>query len=162
MFMYINNGICKMDSKRWYVSAPVSAQAFNRLHSCEKNVSLVYRTCLVTASFLITFIKNKTFVLGECVSDPEKCHKGITVSFWIFITADDLKVASSNSDQQHQYIISSGGQVSTSRGFSFLYAAEEKKYKLQLQTRNTVYMIELESLPEKWTHMAFTWNRGGE
>ena len=86
---------------------------------------------------------------------------GLTVSFWLKITSSDLAVPLNDQQQQHQYIISSGGQVSNSRGFSFLYAAEEQKFKLQLQTRYYVYMIEFSNLQETWCHIAFTWKKEG-
>ena len=73
-----------------------------------------------------------------------------------------MRAATGDKDQQHQYIISSGGQVSNSRGFSFLYATEEQKFKLQLQTKKYVYMIEFDNLAETWVHIVFTWKVEGK
>lgn len=116
------------------------------------------------------------YLLDTCVSDPDRCStgdeggevgsngltQGLTVAFWMKITSADLSIADGDKDQQHQYIISSGGQVSNSRGFSFLYAAEEQKFKLQLQTKKYVYMIEFDNMPETWAHIAFTWKAEGK
>lgn len=76
--------------------------------------------------------------------------------FWLRIRPNDID----NNGANHQYIISSGGQVESARGFSFLYAKEESKFKLQIQTTANVYMAELASLPENWFHFAFTFKKG--
>ena len=113
-----------------------------------------------------------SFFSDTCISDPDLCATqsrfsysgglGLSVAFWLKITTADLRAATGDKDQQHQYIISSGGQVSNSRGFSFLYATEEQKFKLQLQTKKYVYMIEFDNLAETWVHIVFTWKVEGK
>ena len=117
-----------------------------------------------------------------CISDPDVCANdgdqwakthgftglglsyGFSVSFWIKISYADLRIGQSDTQYKHQYFISSGGQVSNSRGWSFLYAADESKFKLQLQTMQYVYMIEFAEtqIPETWSHICFTWSAGGK
>ena len=84
------------------------------------------------------------------------CTDGITVMFWLRIQPNDI----AKNTENHQYIISSGGQVSSSRGFAFLYAKEESKFKLQLQTTTAVYRTALTNIPETWFHFAFTFKEG--
>ena len=76
--------------------------------------------------------------------------------FWLRIQPNDIQ----RNGEKHQYIISSGGQVSSARGFSFLYAMEESKFKLQLQALTSVFMIELNNVPESWFHFTFTFKAG--
>ena len=76
--------------------------------------------------------------------------------FWLRIQPNDID----RNGEKHQYIISSGGQVSSSRGFAFLYAKEESKFKLQLQTTTGVYRTALTNIPENWFHFAFTFKEG--
>lgn len=139
-------------------------------------------------------------ISGQCVSDPDICEtspdynvhvdkkdngketvddkglqRGLTVSFWLFITEKDVDTEG-QADQKHQYIISSGGQVSTSRGFAILYNAETSRFKIQLQTSLRVYSLDFDlpmADPEAiagggggtnggWVHVAFTWFSAGE
>ena len=95
-------------------------------------------------------------IVGECTSDLTLCTQGISVMFWLRIQPNDI----SGNSNKHQYIISSGGQVSSSRGFAFLYAKEESKFKLQLQTTSAVYRTALTNVPENWFHFAFTFKEG--
>ncbi len=76
--------------------------------------------------------------------------------FWLRIRSSDIETNGAN----HQYIISSGGQVDSARGFSFLYSKEDSKFKLQIQTTSNVYITEFASLPDDWFHFAFTFKKG--
>ena len=131
----------------------------------------IFIIIVVFLDFYLFFNKN-FFIIDTCVSDPDLCAgqnrfsysgmKGLSVSFWLKITEDDVRVNPGDKNQQHQYIISSGGQVPDSRGFSFLYAAEQNKFKLQLQTKKYIYTIELDDLEQTWIHFAFTWKVDGK
>lgn len=136
-----------------------------------------------------------SFISGQCVSDPDLCEsapdynkhidegkikdkgldRGLTVSFWIFITEKDVET-NGKPDQNHQYIISSGGQVSSSRGFAVLYNADIKRFKVQLQTSQNVYSLDFDipfaDLKKQssgggtgpasgWVMVTFTWNSSG-
>uniref|UniRef100_A0A7M5UUT0 Uncharacterized protein n=1 Tax=Clytia hemisphaerica TaxID=252671 RepID=A0A7M5UUT0_9CNID len=123
---------------------------------------------------------------GTCVSDPEICdsttesnqnlpndpslndhnmEKGLSVSFWLSITTDDVNIEGSPVDRKHQYIISSGGQTSNSRGFAILYDAETEKFKLQLQTSTKVFNAEFDipfaDSPDSkgWAFICFTYSK---
>ena len=136
---------------------------------------------IITITFFWIFISflTKTFykievilIIDTCISDPDLCAdqnrfsysgmKGLSVSFWLKITEDNVRVNGGDKNQQHQYIISSGGQVPDSRGFSFLYAAEQNKFKLQLQTKKYIYTVEMDDLEQTWIHFAFTWKVDGK
>ena len=100
-------------------------------------------------------------IVGECVSDPDKCSEGITVMFWIKMTAININT-NLQGGNTHQYIISTGGQRRDSRGFAFLYQkdAQFTGFKLQLQTSTADYVIQLSSIPESWFAVTFTFKAG--
>lgn len=111
------------------------------------------------------------------MSDPDLCSKtngkvsglstGLSVTFWFRMTASDRNIDSGlvgkSNSQNHQYIASSGGQISNSRGFSILYAVDEKRYKIQIQSMNYAYLVEVaeDSVGDDWVHFAFTWKEEG-
>ena len=110
----------------------------------------------------LILIKSPCFLpSGECVADPDKCTAGITVIFWIKITASMI-ATNLNARNTHQYIISTGGQRRDSRGFAFLYQkdAQFTGFKLQLQTSTADYVIQLAQVPETWFAVAFTFKNG--
>lgn len=62
------------------------------------------------------------FILGECLSNPDKCTAGL--SFGIRFKLDDA--AKSYRDEPH-YIVDSGGSSKESRGFT-LFVKDGKLY----------------------------------
>ena len=95
------------------------------------------------------------------MSDPDHCDQGITVLFWLRMTSkmiSDMLAAGNN----HQYVISSGGQRKDSRGFAFLYQRDASftGFKLQLQTTTGDYVVELDSIPGNWFVFTFTYKKG--
>lgn len=108
--------------------------------------------------------------------DDKGLQRGLSVSFWIYITEKDIDT-DGLPEQKHQYIISSGGQVSTSRGFAILYNSDTRRFKIQLQTSKYVYSLDFDiplANPEDigkggsggtnggWVHVAFTWFSAGK
>ena len=76
-------------------------------------------------------------------------------------------------DRKHQYIISSGGQTSNSRGFAILYDTETEKFKLQVQTSSKVFNAEFDipfadapvfadaPYSQGWAFICFTYSKRG-
>ena len=52
---------------------------------------------------------------GECITDPDLCASGLTVTMWLRIQAKDI-----NYNSEYQYIISSGAEGESMRGIVFL------------------------------------------
>ena len=52
---------------------------------------------------------------GECITDPDLCTNGFTISMWLRINANNI-----NYNSEYQYIISSGAEGETMRGIVFL------------------------------------------
>ena len=53
--------------------------------------------------------------VGECITDPDLCTNGLTISMWLRINANNI-----NYNSEYQYIISSGAEGETMRGIVFL------------------------------------------
>lgn len=61
---------------------------------------------------------------GECITDPDLCVTGLTVTMWLRIQAKDV-----NFDSEYQYIISSGAEGESMRGIVFLLKVRSLVYK---------------------------------
>jgi hypothetical protein len=70
---------------------------------------------------------------SECITDPDLCVDGLTVTMWLRIQAKDI-----NYNSEYQYIISSGAEGESMRGIVFLLKVriDNCHYRTDFKTRH--------------------------
>ena len=85
---------------------------------------------------------------GECITDPDLCASGLTITMWLRIQAKDI-----NYNSEYQYIISSGAEGESMRGIVFLLKVRivymEINLLMSLNTANLKNLYPLKTLSSK-------------
>ena len=72
----------------------------------------------------------------ECITDPDLCVDGLTITMWLRIQAKDI-----NYESEYQYIISSGAEGESMRGIVFLLKVRWYTFEIEglilLHSKNT-------------------------
>ena len=96
-----------------------------------------------------------SFYSDTCFSDPGHCSEsGMTVMSWIKLYKTSLN------DETSSYIMSTGGQSTSARGFAVLYMP--KRYIMILSTKNKQWKLDTPVLPSGWFNLAFTWRESNQ
>ncbi|XP_066292394.1 polycystin family receptor for egg jelly-like isoform X1 [Branchiostoma lanceolatum] len=92
---------------------------------------------------------NLGYFSKSCISDVNLCTKGFTLSVLYF--AENLPTETG-------YLVSSGGQSPSSRGFYFGYIGDKEAYEVGVISKQQRWFINFELQTMQWTNILFTWS----
>ncbi|XP_048579243.1 uncharacterized protein LOC5521276 isoform X2 [Nematostella vectensis] len=178
-FSFVNtlfdvNHLCELHRERINGSIYDAAEFYWPLESSKKLVEVkscsfgsvtqgeVFNVSLNHAQYGVYMDASTSVNLGsfsaQCISDPSKCYEGMSVSFWL----KAFNVSQNTEEDKYQFLVGTRRHLT---GFGIYQKhfvdGNSNRIVVVVQDENTRVEKELNIIKEIWTHVGFTWKKGG-